>query len=42
MSPYYQEIFDSALQLGRGNEHETKAEEDGDYVPPRFPLYYDN
>ena len=42
MSPYYQEIFDSALQLGRGNEHETKAEEDGDYVPERFPLYYDN
>ncbi len=41
-SPYYQEIFDSALQLGRGNEHETKAEEDGDYVPERFPLYYDN
>jgi X-Pro dipeptidyl-peptidase len=42
MSPYYQEIFESAIQLGRGNEHETKAEEDGDYVPSRFPLYYDN
>jgi len=34
-SPYYQ-------SLGRGNESETKAQEDGDFVPPFFPLYYDN
>ncbi|HVF54139.1 MAG TPA: CocE/NonD family hydrolase [Actinomycetota bacterium] len=35
MSPYYQE-------LGRGNESEIKNEEDGDYIPDRFPLFYDN
>jgi X-Pro dipeptidyl-peptidase len=35
MSPYYQ-------VLGRGNESETKQEEDGDYVPEKFPLFYDN
>ena len=35
MSPYYQ-------TLGRGNESETKEEEDGDFVPERFPLFYDN
>ncbi len=34
-SPYYQ-------SNGRGNEAETKAEEDGDFVPTVFPLYYDN
>ena len=43
MSPYYQNIHGSgAVQLGRGNEHEVKEEEDGDYVPQVFPLYYDN
>lgn len=42
MSPYYQNIFDSSpLQLGRGNEHEPKEEQD-DFVPEVFPLYYDN
>lgn len=35
MSPYYQ-------SQGRGNESETKLEEDGDFVPQRFPLFYDN
>ncbi|HEX2241532.1 MAG TPA: CocE/NonD family hydrolase [Actinomycetota bacterium] len=35
MSPYYQ-------QLGRGNESETKTEEDGDFSQPKFPLFYDN
>lgn len=35
MSPYYQ-------SLGRGNESETKNEEDGDFVPEVFPLFYDN
>ena len=34
-SPYYQ-------TLGRGNESETKGEEDGDFVPEVFPLFYDN
>ena len=34
-SPYYQ-------VLGRGNESETKEEEDGDFVPGVFPLFYDN
>ena len=34
-SPYYQ-------LLGRGNESEIKHEEDGDYVPEFFPLFYDN
>ena len=34
-SPYYQ-------SNGRGNEAEIKAEEDGDWIPPFFPLYYDN
>lgn len=34
-SPYYQ-------SNGRGNEAEIKAEEDGDFVPTVFPLYYDN
>ncbi len=34
-SPYYQ-------TLGRGNEAEIKQEEDGDFVPEFFPLYYDN
>jgi len=34
-SPYYQ-------VLGRGNESETKEEEDGDFVPEVFPLFYDN
>lgn len=34
-SPYYQ-------SNGRGNEAEIKAEEDGDFVPTAFPLYYDN
>ena len=43
MSPYYQNIHGSgAVQLGRGNEHEVKEEEDGDYTPQVFPLYYDN
>ena len=35
MSPYYQ-------SSGRGNEAEIKAEEDGDFVPEVFPLFYDN
>ena len=35
MSPYYQ-------GLGRGNESEIKNEEDGDFVPDKFPLFYDN
>lgn len=35
MSPYYQ-------SQGRGNESETKLEEDGDFVPERLPLFYDN
>ncbi|MEA2461005.1 MAG: X-Pro dipeptidyl-peptidase, partial [Actinomycetota bacterium] len=35
MSPYYQ-------LLGRGNESEIKEEEDGDFVPEVFPLFYDN
>ena len=35
MSPYYQ-------STGRGNESEIKDEEDGDFVPQRFPLFYDN
>ncbi len=35
MSPYYQ-------VLGRGNEAETKPMEDGDFVPTKFPLFYDN
>ncbi|HEU4481355.1 MAG TPA: Xaa-Pro dipeptidyl-peptidase [Actinomycetota bacterium] len=35
MSPYYQ-------ALGRGNEAEIKQEEDGDFQPGFFPLYYDN
>jgi X-Pro dipeptidyl-peptidase len=34
-SPYYQ-------TLGRGNESEVKGEEDGDFVPEVFPLFYDN
>ena len=34
-SPYYQ-------SNGRGNEAEIKAEEDGDFVPTVFPLFYDN
>ena len=34
-SPYYQDN-------GRGNEAEVKGEEDGDFVPEVFPLYYDN
>ncbi len=34
-SPYYQ-------TLGRGNEAEIKGEEDGDFKPEFFPLYYDN
>ena len=34
-SPYYQ-------VLGRGNESEVKGEEDGDFVPEFFPLFYDN
>jgi X-Pro dipeptidyl-peptidase len=34
-SPYYQ-------SNGRGNEAEVKGEEDGDFVPEVFPLYYDN
>ena len=34
-SPYYQ-------VLGRGNESEIKGEEDGDFVPESFPLFYDN
>ena len=34
-SPYYQ-------VLGRGNESEVKPEEDGDFVPQFFPLFYDN
>ena len=34
-SPYYQ-------SNGRGNEEEIKGEEDGDFVPEVFPLYYDN
>ena len=42
MSPYYQNIFNSSpVQLGRGNEHEPKEEQD-DFVPEVFPLYYDN
>jgi len=35
MSPYYQ-------ANGRGNEAEIKAEEDGDFIPTLFPLFYDN
>jgi X-Pro dipeptidyl-peptidase len=35
MSPYYQ-------VLGRGNESEVKEDEDGDFKPEVFPLYYDN
>jgi X-Pro dipeptidyl-peptidase len=35
MSPYYQ-------ATGRGNESEIKAEEDGDFTPEVFPLFYDN
>ncbi|MEA2487945.1 MAG: X-Pro dipeptidyl-peptidase [Actinomycetota bacterium] len=35
MSPYY-------TSLGRGNESETKNPEDGDFVPDKFPLFYDN
>ena len=35
MSPYYQ-------GLGRGNESEVKNEEDGDFIPDKFPLFYDN
>ncbi|HYN36658.1 MAG TPA: CocE/NonD family hydrolase, partial [Actinomycetota bacterium] len=43
MSPYYQNIHGSgAVQLGRGNEHEVKEEEDGDFIPEVFPLFYDN
>ena len=46
MSPYYQAIFGdegaAPLKLGRGNEGEVKEEEDGDFVPEKFPLYYDN
>lgn len=46
MSPYYQACFGDGgacpLKLGRGNEHEVKEEEDGDAVPEKFPLYYDN
>ena len=34
-SPYYQ-------TLGRGNESEVKGEENGDFVPEFFPLFYDN
>ncbi|MDQ3915791.1 MAG: Xaa-Pro dipeptidyl-peptidase [Actinomycetota bacterium] len=34
-SPYYQ-------SNGRGNEAEIKGEEDGDFVPEVFPLFYDN
>ena len=34
-SPYYQ-------VLGRGNESEVKEDEDGDFVPRFFPLFYDN
>ncbi|MEA2447091.1 MAG: X-Pro dipeptidyl-peptidase [Actinomycetota bacterium] len=34
-SPYYQ-------AEGRGNEAEIKQEEDGDYSPAFFPLFYDN
>ena len=34
-SPYYQ-------SSGRGNEAEIKNEEDGDFSPDFFPLYYDN
>ena len=34
-SPYYQ-------TLGRGNESEIKGEEDGDFKPEFFPLFYDN
>ncbi|MDQ3954760.1 MAG: CocE/NonD family hydrolase [Actinomycetota bacterium] len=44
MSPYYQNIHGTPgpLQLGRGNEHEVKEEQDDDWVPEFFPLYYDN
>ena len=45
MSPYYQAIYGmegNPLRLGRGNEHESKGEEDGDYKPEFFPLFYDN
>jgi X-Pro dipeptidyl-peptidase len=35
MSPYYQ-------ATGRGNESEVKTEEDGDFTPGFFPLFYDN
>jgi X-Pro dipeptidyl-peptidase len=34
-SPYYQ-------ASGRGNESEIKSEEDGDFIPATFPLFYDN
>jgi X-Pro dipeptidyl-peptidase len=34
-SPYYQ-------SQGRGNEAEIKQEEDGDFSPAFFPLFYDN
>ncbi len=46
MSPYYQNCFGDEgvcpVKLGRGNEGEVKEEEDGDFVPEQFPLYYDN
>lgn len=46
MSPYYQAIFgdegEAPVKLGRGNEGEVKEEEDGDFIPEKFPLYYDN
>ena len=34
-SPYYQD-------QGRGNEAEVKMQEDGDFSPAFFPLFYDN
>ena len=46
MSPYYQHCFgpegECPVKLGRGNEHEVKEEEDGDGVPEKFPLFFDN
>ena len=46
MSPYYQNCFGDEgvcpIKLGRGNEGEVKEEEDGDFVPEQFPLFYDN
>lgn len=41
MSPYYQNTV-YPQQFGRGSENEVKEDEDGDFVPEFFPLFYDN